>query len=204
MGSDTASAFSRRRFLAGSGSLSVLVGSPLLRAGIPGFVALSASACSARDKAAAFQVFSIAEGREFEAIAERILPATDTPGATDAGVVWFMDQSFGSIMQDRLEFARGGLEEFQSGVASAYPGARLFSDLDENEQDAYLESRQQTDFFGFMRFMTIAGFFGMSTYGGNRDDVGWKLLGLSAGHSGYQPPFGYYDAEYLKEQSDDA
>jgi hypothetical protein len=52
--------------------------------------------------------------------------------------------------------------------------------------------------------MTIAGFFGMSSYGGNRDNLGWKLLGLDGEHHAWQSPFGYYDAEYLEAESHDA
>ncbi|MEX2122877.1 MAG: gluconate 2-dehydrogenase subunit 3 family protein [Woeseia sp.] len=195
---------SRRHFLAGSGSFAALVGSPLLRAGLPGLVAFSASACTARDEGAAFEVLGAAEAREFEAIAARILPTTDTPGAREAGVIWFMDKSFGSIMKDNLESAREGLAEFQSGVAAAWPGAKVFSDLDENEQDRYLQTQEETDFFGFVRFATIAGFFGMSSYGGNRDNVGWKLLGLDGQHHAWQAPFGHYDAEYMRGEQNDA
>jgi hypothetical protein len=195
MAVDSFSSFSRRRFLAGSGSMAALVGSPLLRAGLPGLVALSASACTARDKAARFEVLTVPEARELEAIAARILPTTDTPGAREAGVIWFMDLSFGSIMKDGLDAARSGLEAFQAGIPGAFPGATLFSDLDQDDQDRYLKTQEETGFFGFVRFLTLAGFFGMSSYGGNRDHVGWKLLGLNGQHA-WQPPFGHYDAEY--------
>jgi gluconate 2-dehydrogenase gamma chain len=204
MGTESFSSFSRRKFLAGSGSVAALIGSPLLRAGLPGLAALSASACTARDKAAQFEVLTAPEARELEAIAARILPTTDTPGAREAGVIWFMDMSFGSIMKDNLDMAREGLAGFQSGVAAAFPGATLFSDLDERDQDSYLKSQEQTGFFGFVRFMTLAGFFGMSSYGGNRDNVGWKLLGLDGQHHAWHPPFGYYDAEYQESEPHDA
>jgi hypothetical protein len=197
MASDSFSSFSRRKFLAGSGSMAALVGSPLLRAGMPGLVALSASACTARDKAAQFEVLTAPEARELEAIAARILPTTDTPGAREAGVIWFMDMSFGSIMKEGLDRVRTGLVDFQSGIPDAFPGAALFSDLDEGDQDRYLQTQQETGFFGTVRFLTLAGFFGMSSYGGNRDNVGWKLLGLDGQHA-WQPPFGHYDAEYQK------
>jgi hypothetical protein len=195
MASDLLSSFSRRKFLAGSGSMAALVGSPLLRAGLPGLIALSASACTARDKAAQFEVLTMPEARELEAIAARILPTTDTPGAREAGVIWFMDMSFGSIMKEGLDTVRTGLVDFQSGIPEAFPGAALFSDLDEGDQDRYLQTQQETGFFGTVRFLTLAGFFGMSSYGGNRDNVGWKLLGLDGQHA-WQPPFGHYDAEY--------
>jgi gluconate 2-dehydrogenase gamma chain len=203
MGKDSFSSFSRRKFLAGSGSMAALVGSPLLRAGLPGLAALSASACNARDKAGQFEVLTAPEARELEAIAARILPTTDTPGAREAGVIWFMDQSLGSIMKNGLETVRSGLAAFQQPIPDAFPGASLFSDLDEDDQDAYLKTQEETGFFGFVRFLTLAGFFGMSSYGGNRDNVGWKHLGLVGQHA-WQPPFGYYDAEYQKGEPNDA
>lgn len=193
-------ALSRRQFLAGSGTLAI----PLLRAGIPGLATLSAAACTARDEDAAFEVLSRDEAREFEAVASRILPTTETPGAREAGVIWFIDKSFGSIMQDSLPFARAGLEELAAEIPQAFPGAMRLSDLDENEQDRWLGTHEKSAFFQLMRFMTLAGFFGMSSYGGNRDDVGWKLLGLHAAHHAWQPPFGHYDAEYAEGERHDS
>ena len=37
--------------------------------------------------------------------------------------------------------------------------------------------------------------FTLPSYGGNRDGVGWKLLGFQDAHVFY-PPFGYYDRDY--------
>jgi hypothetical protein len=98
-------------------------------------------------------------------------------------------------MKEGLDRVRTGLVDFQSGIPDAFPGAALFSDLDEGDQDRYLKTQQETGFFGTVRFLTLAGFFGMSSYGGNRDNVGWKLLGLDGQHA-WQPPFGHYDADY--------
>lgn len=190
--------YSRRTFLAGSG---ILAGSSLARVSIPGLLAVAGTACTARDEGADFEVLSAAEAREFEAIAVRILPTTDTPGAHEAGVIYFMDKSFGSIMEQQLEFARSGMAAFQAGIPAVFPGAKLFSDLDTDDQDRYLAAREDSGFFNQMRFMTIAGFFAMSSYGGNRDHVGWKLLGLDNQHHSWQPPFGYYDAEYRRGET---
>ena len=187
----------RRTFLQGSGTL---VGSTLMRAGVPAFTAVSQAACSARDEGAAFENITDTEARELLAIASRILPTTDTPGAREAGVIWFFDKTYGSVFADYLAGDRNRLAEFQAGVAAAYPGARLFSDLDESDQDSYLTSRQDTEFFESMRFRTLAGAFGMNSWGGNQDDVGWKLVGMDGPPHAWSYPFGYYDAEYMKEQ----
>jgi hypothetical protein len=187
----------RRLFLQGSGTVA---GSVLIRAGLPAFIAATQAACTARDEGAAFENITNAEAREFEAIATRILPTTDTPGAREAGAIWFIDKTYGSMYADFLDKDRAMLADFQSGIAAAFPGAELFSDLDEADQDAYLVSRQNTEFFRTVHFKTLAGVFGMSSYGGNRDGIGWQLLGMDGPPHAWSYPFGYYDAEYAKEQ----
>ena len=187
----------RRLFLQGSGTVA---GSVLVRAGLPAFIAATQAACTARDEGAAFENITNAEAREFEAITTRILPTTDTPGAREAGAIWFIDKAYGSIYADFLADDRAMLADFQSGVATMFVGAELFSDLDEADQDAYLESRENTQFFETVHFMTLAGVFGLSSWGGNQNDVGWKLVGMDGPPHAWSYPFGYYDAEYVKEQ----
>ena len=187
----------RRSFLRGSGAL---FGGSLLRAGVPALTALSQAACSARDEGAAFQTLTDAEAREVAAIAARIIPTTDTPGATEAGVVYFFDNVLGSLWAHRLEEGRQGLAAFQAGIADAYPGAERFSDLDEADQDEYLGTQEQTPFFQGARLLTIFGMFSMQKYGGNRDYVGYELLGMGGPPRAHTYPFGYYDAEYAAAQ----
>jgi gluconate 2-dehydrogenase gamma chain len=173
---------SRRSFLQGSSALAVL--------------ALAEAACTARDKGTPFEILTPSEAKELDAIAARILPTTDTPGAREAGVIYFIDKALGSFMSNELESIRGGLAEFESGLAAS------FSDLSEADQDAYLITRDHTHFFDRVHFMTIAGIFGMSSYGGNRDQIGWKLIGFEGHRGAWQPPFGYYDAEYMRGEQD--
>lgn len=187
----------RRTFLQGSGTF---VGSTLVRAGAPAIAAMSQAACTARDEGAAFETLTAAEAREIIAVAARILPTTDTPGATEAGAVYFFDKALGSFYADQLEIGRTLLAEFQSGVVDVYPGAERFSDLDEADQDTYLKSREQTPFFQNARILTIFGVFCLSKYGGNRDNIGWKLVGMDGPPHAWSYPFGYYDAEYGQEQ----
>ena len=194
-------ALTRRLFLQGTGTLA---GSTLMRAGIPAFVAVSQAACSAKEEATAFENITNAEAREIIAIAARILPTTDTPGATEAGAVYFFDKALGTYFSELAGPGRSMLAEFQSGISSAYPGAEVFSDLAEADQDDYLRSVEETPFFQGFRFLTIAGVFGMAMHGGNREDIGWKLVGMDGPPHAWAYPFGFYDAEFVaqKEQSD--
>lgn len=163
---------------------------------------MSQAACTARDEARHFDNLSPAVARELEAIAARILPTTDSPGAREAGVVYFMDTALGTLIPDEAGELHQGLEKFSSGIAAAFPGAGLFSDLSQADQDRHLKSQEDSAFFGLVHFMTVAGFFGMSHYGGNRDNVGWKHVGMDGPPHGWQPPYGYYDAEYAEGEAD--
>ena len=186
---------SRRLFLQ---STTALAGSRWAALVLPSLAALSEAAWGANENDAAFTTLSDDEARELEAIAARILPTTDTPGAREAGVVHFFDQTFGTFNAPMLQPIRGMLAQFQGGIE----GGKPFSELTEDAQDDYLASQQETPFFGMARFLTLCGFFGMSKYGGNKDDVGWKLLDFDANVHFHQSPFGYYDAEYLEEHPD--
>jgi hypothetical protein len=190
-------ALTRRMFMQGSGTL---VGGAMMRAGLPTFVALSQAACSAKEAAAAFENLSLVEAREIIAIAARILPTTDTPGATEAGAVYFFDKALGSFLTGMAGPARGMFAGFQQGVAAAFAGAEFFSDLDEADQDEYLKGVEATPFFQGFRFLTMAGVFGMSMYGGNRDNIGWKLVGMDGPPHAWLPPYGFYDAQYAVDQ----
>jgi hypothetical protein len=186
------SGMSRRGFLRSAGSLSAIA---CLRLTGPAIVGISQAACSAREQAAPFKVLGEAEARDFAAIAARIIPTTDTPGAAEAGVIHFIDNAFAAEMQDALQAAREGLAAFNAALADAHPGVQALSALGENQQDVFLKSQEDTDFFNLVRIMTIFGFFSMPGYGGNQDHTGWKLIGFEGHHGAWQYPFGYYDAE---------
>ena len=53
----------------------------------------------------------------------------------------------------------------------------------------------RTPFFETTRLLTLLGMFSMPAHGGNRNGVGWKLIGFEDRHA-FQAPFGYYDRDY--------
>lgn len=192
----------RRSFMASSGALAGAAA--FSRVGLAGIVALGQAACRARDEGAAFSSLTRPEARELEAIAARILPTTDTPGAREAGVIHFFDQALGSFLASNLPAIRTGVAELGRAIPAGYPGAGAFSDLDPADQDEYLQTQEGQPFFELVRMLTLTGFFGMSSYGGNADHVGWKLLGMEPGQHGHPYPFGWYDAQVETSHSDDA
>lgn len=182
--------WSRRRFVASSGALG---SAAWLKLSAPVLGAIASSACDARDAAAPYKSLSAEAAREITAISARLIPTTDTPGATEAGVIHFFDQSLAGVMADELPRVLAGLDGFLEALSPEHAG-QTFAELDSVAQDAYLKTQEGSEFFEFMRLMTIYGFFAMPTHGGNRDHLSWDLIGF-AGHGAWTPPFGYYDTE---------
>ena len=188
---------SRRNFLQAAGSIS---GTAFLKMTAPVLTAIATAACTAQENSAAFLVLGAEESADFAAIAARIIPTTDTPGSTEAGVIHFFDNAFADAMSDELESARSGLAKFNAALAEA-GNAAPFGQLSEDKQDAFLATQEQGDFFSLMWEMTIFGFFAMNSYGGNKDHIGWDLIGFTGHQGAWTYPFGHYDAEYAKENT---
>ncbi len=189
---------SRRQFLQSASSLS---GIAYLRLTGPALAAIAQAACAAKQESASYRALGSVEAADFEAIAARIIPTTDTPGAIEAGVIHFFDNAFADEMSDQLGAARAGLATFNAAIKDTGSSADRFSDLDTDAQDAFLHTQDTSDFFGLIRLMTIFGFFSMSEYGGNKNYVGWDLIGFVGHHGGWTYPFGYYDAEHSEANS---
>ncbi len=148
-----------------------------------------------------YEFFTPAEARTVDAIAGRIIPNDDgTPGAREAGAVYFIDRVAAHFMRDDMgPLLRDGLATLAKDVVTKHPGARDFASLTKEQQDALLREREATPFFEAMRTGTLAGVLSSQKYGGNRNYVGWKLVGHDPAAT-YQPPFGYYDRPSVRRQ----
>ena len=135
------------------------------------------------------------EAADVDAVTAQIVPTDDTPGAREAGVVQFIDRALGTFLAHLAVDYRAQLVEFQSSFRVRYPDASSFASLDSDAQIAYLKTVDRTPFFEATRLLTLLGMFTSPEYGGNRDGLGWKLIGFEVEHM-FQPPFGYYDRDY--------
>jgi gluconate 2-dehydrogenase subunit 3-like protein len=148
-----------------------------------------------------FEFFTPAEARTADAIAARIIPSDDgSPGAREAGAVYFMDRVTARHMPAELRpVVREGLAALGKDTAAKYPSARDFAGLTSEQQDALLRERETTEFFNIMRTLTLGGVLSSPKYGGNRNYVGWKLVKHDPSPT-YQSPFGYYDRPSVRRQ----
>jgi len=158
-------------------------------------VAASQAAADIANGLGGMQRLSAAEAADVEAICAQIIPTDATPGAREAGVLQFVDRALGSFYARQASAFRSGLAEFQSACRARQPDAGAFATWPTPQQIQFLHTVDRTPFFESLRLLTVIGMFSMPTYGGNRDGIGWKLLGFEDLHA-FQPPFGHYDRDY--------
>ena len=159
---------------------------------------------------AKFEFFTPEEAVEIEAITARIIPTDETPGAREAGIVYFIDRGLVTFGTEYQRTYRAGLPELHARVSEMFPSVAKFSGLAAEQQDEVLRSFDEggpargrvfrarpgaQNFFGTLRQHTIAGFLIDPDFGGNHDGVGWKVIGREREHM-FQAPFGYYDKDY--------
>ena len=156
--------WARRRFL---GVMAALMG--------------SRSGSSQTALAPGCKVFSPHRARTVEAIAEQIIPKDDTPGANDAGVLYYIDRALaGNLRRHRSKYLNGlGLVD----EASRKKFGKDFVDLARDRQAEVLQTLEAgpgagAEFFQLIRLHTMEGFYGHPRYGGNHNYLSWKMLGF--------------------------
>ena len=137
--------------------------------------------------------FSEAEALIIAAAASRIFPNDDTgPGAQEAGVALYIDRQLaGPWGRDHFRFTQGPFEE-DANPEFGYQGKATpqeiyrqglsqlqgFDVLDAALQDDRLKQIQDTLFFALLRQNTVEGMFSDPVHGGNKDMIGWQLIGF--------------------------
>jgi gluconate 2-dehydrogenase gamma chain len=177
----------RRTFLADS-SRATIGGTFALR--LPWLVALAGCVLEER----AFRHLTNVEARTLAAFAAQIIPSHDgTPGALEAGAVYFIDRAIGHpFFQEGIPVVRAGLADLDARARQR--GVRRgFSALADEAQQAVLREIERTQFFNVARTLVIIGTLADPFHGGNRDGIGWSMIGME--HQPiYRAPFGWYDA----------
>ncbi len=151
---------------------------------------------SAFSEDSALLFFSRTEALVVDALTTEFLPSEEgSPGATEAGVTTYIDRSLAGFMRDLQSVYRRGFAAL-AGLTSERFGTTFVETTSEQRAQLMLEiaelSMNQPEiflgqFFRIVREHTIQGFFGDPAYGGNRDTVGWKLVGFPGAQWGYTP-----------------
>jgi hypothetical protein len=140
-----------------------------------------------------FEVLTPDQAADLDAIASRILPTDDLPGAREARAVNFLDHGLATWAADQRQATLDGLAAFTDALRQRYPEVQHFSELTPERQDEFLQNNGDSEFFEQMLFFTLAGTFSYPDWGGNHEKAGWRILGFDDRYI-WQPPFGWYDA----------
>jgi gluconate 2-dehydrogenase gamma chain len=158
------------------------------------------------------EFFTADDAKEIDAITDRIIPTDQTPGAHEAGVVYFIDRALMTFAIDNQKDYREGLPELQARTHELFPAIDKFSAATAKQQDEIVRSFDEEspsspnhrpnraraaghNFFETLRAHTIIAFLLDPDAGGDPNGIGWKLIGREREHM-FQPPFGYYDKNY--------
>jgi gluconate 2-dehydrogenase alpha chain len=127
------------------------------------------------------------EARALTALFERMFPADESgAGATEIGVVAYVDRALAGADRDRAEEYRLGLAALDRTAVGRY--RRPFAACAIEQQDALITALAAGDltelvtprgstFFELLRAHLQEGLFADPSYGGNRDKLGWAVLG---------------------------
>jgi len=140
------------------------------------------------------------EARVLTAAVARIFPSDESgPGATEAGVAIFIDRQLaGPWGRDAHRYTHGPFNE-NAPPEFGYQGKATprelyraglkqlagFDQLAPEEQDKKLEQIEKTAFFTLLHKNTIEGMFCDPIHGGNRNMVGWQLVGFPGPQMSY-------------------
>jgi gluconate 2-dehydrogenase gamma chain len=158
------------------------------------WAAAQSTAPASSASAATPKALTSAEFAVVDAVASRILPAVDgRGGAHEAGAVHFIDRALATFNASQKTLYADGVADLNRRAVAHWPAASGFAALTPGQQDELLREIERTPFFQAARFDTIVGTFALPTWGGNRDHIGWRLIGVEH-QPAFQAPFGYYDA----------
>src|SRR3984893_5764288 len=163
---------SRRRFLSQAG---IAVSAAWVSAHWPEMLSAATHARQAVQSGTAykFEFFSPAEAKEIDALSARIIPTDDTPGAREAGVLYFVDRALVTFASGDQQKYRDGLPELQSLVREKFSDMEKFSAATVEQQNEILRTLEANHnekpprrrnlhsaetFLEALRIQTIAGF----------------------------------------------
>lgn len=138
----------------------------------------------------AWRTLGADEARILTALCEQIIPADDAPGATDAGVVHYIDRQLaGPLKRHRATYTRG-LAAVQATSRTLHGTG--FAELASADQTALLKAIETgkvprepwgdpspQHFMNLLIDHTMQGFYGSPRHGGNKDWASHRMLGLA-------------------------
>ena len=142
-----------------------------------------------------YRFFTPQQAADFDAFSAQIVPTDETPGEREANVVHCTDYLLSVFEPEQQTAVKDAFQALNDQSAKTVPGAKPFAALTPVQQIEVMKAMEKTPAFGLLRAYTLTATFCDPKLGGNKDQVGWKILGFPDTFY-YKPPFGYYDAQH--------
>lgn len=124
-----------------------------------------------------------------EALTARLIPSDDGPGAREAGAAWFIDRLLARWAPEQVPDVVQALAALEAAAVAR--GAARFDALPAAAQDAIIAAWPAERRRTFVS-LTCMGMLAPPSHGGNRGEVGWRLIGHDPAMA-FRAPYGYYD-----------
>jgi len=134
-----------------------------------------------------YRFFTTEESVCMIALCEQIIPKDSSPGATDAGVIFYIDRQLSGVFHYDQPTYRNGIKNLQAYCTNKY--RKTFESLIQEDQIKVmkmLESDQlketewpkgkSANFFNLVLSHTMQGFYGSPIHGGNKDYMSFEML----------------------------
>jgi gluconate 2-dehydrogenase gamma chain len=187
---------SRREFTARLKEIGVTAGAAIAFADMLAGCSMANYQSGNFDLSKAPRALTAAERRTVETMAGRIVPTTDGPGAIEAGAADYIDIALAGAYKPQLARYQKGIAELEAYSTATF--GKSFAGLSSEQQDDTLENLEHgkikevadgPQFFELIRRHVMEGFFCEPYYGGNRDMIGWKLVGFPGQQYGYKDAY---------------
>jgi len=142
------------------------------------------------------KVLTPRQARTLAAMADRIFPRTDTPGAVEIGALEYIENALAGDYATLLPLYRAGLRAIDRHARSKHgePFAQLSPAQEDDvlldfETGRILGFKRAAEFFEAVRYHVLEGVFCEPHYGGNKEMTGWRLVGFPGQQFGYDDPY---------------
>lgn len=120
-----------------------------------------------------------AEGDTLAALCDQIIPPDQDAGASEAGVVDFLDRQLSGRYKRHRRLYREGIEAVNRIAGGSFARLEPARQLELIQRvEAGKESKESAAFFALLVTHTMQGYYGMPRHGGNRNYASWRMIGV--------------------------
>lgn len=146
---------------------------------VAGALGTAAGFIGCRNRTGKWDFLSDAHAGILAVLCDQIIPPDDFPGASQAGVVTYIDRQLARHYRRHQNVYVEGLDQVESISRKRFSRAAAETTPAQQLELAVALERENRKFFDLLRQHTMEGYYGSPRHGGNLDAVSWRMLGLA-------------------------